>query len=384
MLTQLSADHIRPDDLVGSLSGVDRALVAIVRAVQQVGARGNGVLVLDEPTAYLSRDASEQLFATMRRIAGIGCGVIFVSHRLEEVRTICDRVTVLRDGALVDTTSTRDLTEQALLEKILGRALGQLYPVGRDVDAAMSTTLHAELRPRDGTEPFGLSLQSGEVLGLTGLLGMGHERIPYVLFGADKSMDGSITVSGKSHPLPSFSPRSAINSGLALLPADRLGDSSGQSATLRENVTLPSLARYFSGGFLHYRAERRRVSDLLAEFEVTPPQSERIFAELSGGNQQKALVAKWFEVAPKVLLLHEPTQGVDVGARKQIFQRIRDFADGGGAVLIASVEYDDLAHLCNRVIVFRYGRPVSELRKPNLTEALVADHSFRTESGAAV
>ena len=149
---------------------------------------------------------------------------------------------------------------------------------------------------------------------------------------------------------------------------------------MRENVTLTTLSRYFHTGVLHHRQERRGARQLLESYLVAPPEPDRPFAELSGGNQQKALVAKWFQVDPRVLLLHEPTQGVDVGARKQIFERIRDFAQAGGAVLIASVEYEDLAHLCDRVIVFRNGRAQSELSKPHLSEEVIVEHCFRTGS----
>ena len=160
-------------------------------------------------------------------------------------------------------------------------------------------------------------------------------------------------------------PRRAIGSGLALLPADRQRDGAAPDASVLENVTLPDVSRYFRTGVLHHRQERRAVARLLDAYQVTPPEPDKVFGELSGGNQQKALVAKWFQVDPKVLLLHEPTQGVDI-------------AQAGGAILIASVEYEDLAHLCDRVIVFRDGVQVSELRKPNLSEEIIVEHCFRT------
>jgi ribose transport system ATP-binding protein len=212
---------------------------------------------------------------------------------------------------------------------------------------------------------------------------MGHDRVPYVLFGAGGEAQGGLRMGGREHNLIDFSPRQAINARLALLPADRLQSGSAQDASVLENVTLPTIGRDFRGGFLHHQAERRRVLEVLGAFQVMPADPDKQFAELSGGNQQKALIGKWFQVDPLVFLLHEPTQGVDVGARKQIFERIRDFAENGGAVLISSVEYEDLANLCDRVIVFRHGKPVSELRKPNLTEDLIVEQCFKTEAGAA-
>jgi ribose transport system ATP-binding protein len=173
-----------------------------------------------------------------------------------------------------------------------------------------------------------------------------------------------------------MSPRDAIAAGLALLPANRLREGAVQAATVTENVTLTTLPSYFSRGVLRHRRERREVTDLLHEFHVTPAEPGRILAKLSGGNQQKALLAKWFATRPQVFLLHEPTQGVDIGAKKQIVAQIRDLADAGGSVIIASVEYADLAHLCNRVLVFRDGRVVTELYGAELTEERIVEQCF--------
>lgn len=380
-LKQFGAEHIDPDALVLSLQAVDRAMVAIVRALDRIGKHERGVLVLDEPTVYLPRDGVDRLFSTLRRVSQAGFGVVLVTHRLEEVRAVTDRVTILRDGSRVDTARTRDLTERDLLERILGRALGELYPSTHDV--GREVLMSVELRSADRIGDFGIDLRRGEVVGLTGLLGMGHDQVPYLLFGAGGTTEGSLTLNGCQYNLRSFTPRRAIDAGLALLPADRLLNGGAQGASVLENVTLPTLSRYFQAGFLRHGYERHQVERMLQDFHVTPAEPDKVFAELSGGNQQKALVGKWFQVNPQVLLLHEPTQGVDVGARKQIFARIRDFAESGGAILISSVEYEDLAHLCDRVIVFRHGTAVSELRKPNLSEDVIVEHCYKTQMGAA-
>jgi len=381
LLEQFGAGHIPPDALVLSIPAVDRAMVAIVRALDRIGQHERGVLVLDEPTVYLPRDGIDRLFATIRRVAEAGIGVVLVTHRLEEVRAVTNRVTILRDGIRVDTAPTAELSERDLLERILGRTLGQLYPSAHDVRGDVLMTV--DLRTSELVRDFWLELRRGEVVGVTGLLGMGQDRVPYLLFGAGGPSEGTLTIAKQGHDLRTFSPRRAIDRGLALLPGDRLQQGSAQEASVLENVTLPTLGQFFRSGILRSERERRRVTELLTAFQVAPPDPDKKFAELSGGNQQKALVAKWFQVEPTVLLLHEPTQGVDVGARKQVFQRIRDFAEGGGAILIASVEYEDLANLCDRVIVFRHGRAVSELRKPNLSEAMIVEHSYKTEAGAA-
>ncbi len=378
MLREFGLHGISPNTLMITLREVDRARIAIVRALHRIRQHPTGVLVLDEPTVYLPRDGVELLFSTVRKIAQSGFGVLFVTHRLEEVQALTDRVTVLRDGARVGMVSTRDVSQEDLLELVLGRAVGALYPRADQIQGEL--VLSITIEAGDGVHDFDLGLHRGEIVGLTGLLGMGHDRIPYLAFGAAHEARGQISINGESHDLKRFTPRRAINAGLALLPGDRLQNGGAQVATVLENVTLPVLPQYFNRGVLRHRQERRSVQQLLHAYHVTPPEPDKVFGELSGGNQQKALVAKWFQVSPRVLLLHEPTQGVDVGARREIFGRIRDFAQSGGAVLIASVEYEDLANLCDRVIVFRDGGPVSELRSPNLSEEVIVEHCFRPAS----
>lgn len=366
-----------PDELVSSLGEVDRAMVAIVRAFEELRESEGGLLVLDEPTPYLPRDGVDRLFASVRDVAAHGVGVLFVTHRLEEVKALTDNVSVLRDGELVATTTTASLSESALIELILGFALDDLYPAPHDPQA--DTLLSVRGVASDEVEDFSTSIHCGEIVGFTGLLGMGWERIPYVLFGADRSAAGTVDIDGCSYDLRNFTPAKAMSLGFALLPANRLRDGGLPDATVAENLTLPTVDAFFSRGFLRRRRELRRVSELLQEFDVRPPDPERLFSTLSGGNQQKVLVAKWLETKPRVLLLHEPTQGVDVGARTQIFARIREVADEGTSVLLASGEYEDLAHLCDRVIIFRNGRSVAQLHGSALTVERMVEQSFRDD-----
>lgn len=369
-----------PDQPLSSLPEVERAMVAIIRALERVGEVRRGLLVLDEPTAYLPRDSVDRLFATIRRVAATGFGVLFVTHRLEEVFAITDRVTILRDGHVVDTASTSALTESDLVARILGFLLDSLYPEPHRVEG--EAVLVAREVSGAGVRDFSLELRRGEVVGLTGLLGMGHERVPYLLFGAEPASKGSVWIDGREWDLRSFSPFRAIASGLALLPGNRLRDGGVGVATARENITLPTVARYLSGGFIRDGAEKRDVLQLMDQFQVNPGEPERLFATFSGGNQQKGLVAKWFATQPKVLLLHEPTHGVDVGARQQIFRHIRSGAEQGMGILISSVDYEDLAHLCDRVIVFRHGQPSAELHGADLTRERILERCYGPTSAA--
>jgi ribose transport system ATP-binding protein len=332
------------------------------------------VLVLDEATAYLPRDDVDRLFIAVERLAAEGAGVLFVTHRLEEVRAVAHRVTVLRDGVRVATGDTATLSDRDLVELIVGRAMADLYPghgdVREDVVFAARSAAGSEVAP------FDLRLHRGETVGVTGLAGMGQETIPYLLFGADPSPAGTIELAGKSVDLRSLRPKGAIGLGIGLVPGDRLRHGGSALASVRENITLPTLRQYFRFGRIDRRKERRRVVELIDALDVRPPDPDRRFAELSGGNQQKVVLAKWFAREPRVLLLHEPTQGVDIGARQEVFRHIREFTQAGGAVLISSTEYEDLASLCDRVLVFRDARVVAELEGSALSAQSIVERAF--------
>jgi ribose transport system ATP-binding protein len=366
--------------VISDLPPVDRAMVAIARALEQVREQeqsddiGSPLLVLDEPTPHLPRDGVERLFKAVRDVAAAGVGILFVTHRLDEVLELTDRVTVLRDGSLVDTYRTESTTEAGLIEAILGFSLERLYP--SPADTTGDRALKIEGLSGGGVQAFDLDARRGEIIGLTGLIGMGWESLPYLLFGSEKAHSGTCTLNGRQRELGARTPRQAIADRFALVPADRHRDGALLAASVAENITLPTLGNHYSGGFLHRGRESRRVRELLEEFDVRPPDPDRQLATLSGGNQQKAVIAKWFETKPEVLLVHEPTQGVDVGARAQIFQRMRDAADDGVIVLYASAEWEDLAHLCKRVLIFRNGRVASELSGDDLSAARIAEQSF--------
>jgi ribose transport system ATP-binding protein len=381
-LARFGLGHVSPRAEIATLRDVERAMVAIVRALERLKDHSRGLLVLDEPTAYLPRDGVDRLFDAVKAVAAAGHGVLFVTHRLEEVRALADRVTILRDGAHVETADTASLTERALIERILGRSLGDLYPSARHMRGDVALT--ADGVAGSVVRSFSLRLHRGEIVGLTGLLGMGQEQVPHLLFGSQRATAGEISVGGRRLDLMRMSPRRAIGQGIALLPANRLREGAAQAATVTENVTLPTLSEYFRGAVIHHRRERRAVAVRMREFQVVPAEPTRVFAKLSGGNQQKALLAKWFATRPQVFLLHEPTQGVDIGAKQQIFAQIRDVVEAGGAVIIASVEYEDLAHLCDRVLVFRDGEVVAELRDADLTEHRIVEQCFASEREAAV
>lgn len=376
--------QVNAETPVAALSQVDRAIVAIVRAMHHLGSDGTDgkgkVLVLDEPTAYLPTDSVERLFEAVRTVAATGAGVVFVSHRTDEVLSLTDRITVLRDGRLVDTVTTSETDEDSLVSLILGQALSSFYPDPVQTAPGERVLDVTELNG-DLVRDFDLSVDRGEIVGITGLMGAGHDEVPYYIFGARDAKSGHIVVNGQTLKTHKATPTEAIAAGVALLPADRLNLSGSSAASVEDNVALPVFRRYFSRGRLQLAQVRERVGGLLTTFDVRPAMPNLEFSALSGGNQQKALLAKWLQMEPTLLLLHEPTQGVDVGSKADIFSRITEAAEAGTAIIIASAEHEDLANLCTRVIVFDSGRVVGELSGAELTEERILDLCYRGARG---
>ncbi|HEY4093981.1 MAG TPA: sugar ABC transporter ATP-binding protein [Baekduia sp.] len=371
-----------PDAPVSSLRDVDRALLAIMRAVQQLEGVDGGLLVLDEPTVYLPRDGVDRLFGIVRDIAARGDGVLLVTHQLGEIKAVTDRVTVLRDAQRIATVETADVDEEQLIQLILGRELEDLYPDHETVGGGAVNLVAREVRGRS-MQPFSLELRAGEIVGVTGLAGTGFEDVPYLLFGAHRPDGGTITIGGQEIDARAMTPQRAVAALAALVPGNRARDGAAQPLKVRENVSLPVLDRYFRGGRIAHGQERSAVDRLLRDFDVRPADPERQIATLSGGNQQKAILAKWLQLEPLVLLMHEPTQGVDIGARKQIFSLTREAAERGTAVLVASTEYEDLANICDRVLVVRDGVITAEIGRSNLSEDRIVEQCYRTGTVAA-
>ena len=361
---------VDPTVRVATLSEVDRALVAILRALDELRqGPAPGVLVLDEPTSYLPRDGIARLFAAVRAAATQGVAILFVTHDLEEVRTLTDRVTVLRNGRVVHSGATRQVDEEGLVRHILGaippaeHGAGAQGTVSKDVVAEVAHLSSAAVRR------FDVAIRRGEIVGVTGLVGGGWEEIPYVLFGATRARGGTLTLLGAPFDLRSFTPREARRNGLALVPANRLRDGAAPLATVSENMTLPTLMQYYRHGAFRHAGEAREVERMMSDVDVRPPEPQRIFSTLSGGNQQKVIIAKWLATSPVLLIMHEPTHGVDVGARRQLLDLIQRAAHSGTSCLICSSEHDDLGKVADRVIVMRDGVPKDELWGNRVTAA---------------
>lgn len=369
MLNRVGAVGINPRTEVSALKPVQRAMVAIARAIDELSS-DQGLLILNEVTAFLTQDGIDQLFELVQTVAARGIGVLFVSHRMEEIWRICDRAVVLRGGRLIRDVGIADTTEDELIGDIVGQRLDWLYPEkhtpGDEVRISFRGVRSAPVRD------FSLEARAGEIIGLTGLRGMGHERLVYALYGDAAHCLGKLHIDNKVIDLHTLRPGAAYQLGLRLVPSERLLNGAVGEATVRENASLPLISQFVRHGALSPRRERSWAQELVTSYDVSPADSEINYARLSGGNQQKVLMARWLETAPSVLLLDEPTQGVDVGARRDIFNRIVTAAQAGTTVLYTTSETQDLAELCHRVLVFRDGVVSGELAGSDVTEDAIS------------
>jgi ribose transport system ATP-binding protein len=343
---------------------VERSAVSIARAIATDRGRVNAVF-LDEPTSALPEPEVQQLFRVIRELTKSGVAVVCVTHRLDEVFEIADRVTVLRDGRCQGTVARADLTRDGLVEMIVGRAVvrGGAPPVARAVPPAQPGTGLldvADLAVEDHFSGLSFRLEEGEILGVVGLAGSGHEYVARALVGGADVSEGTVRARGEA--ISPLSPQHALRHGVVLGLSNTQVGSALKDFSLGENITVASLGKYRRRfGPLRSRRERRDAAHWIADLDVRPADPERPYALLSGGNQQKAILGKCLNTSPSVLVLDDPTAGVDVGAREAIYERIAQEAARGMGVVVCSNDLEDVISTCRRVIVFRQGRPTAEL-----------------------
>jgi ribose transport system ATP-binding protein len=374
---------IDPRAKVSELRPTERAQLAIVRAVEQIrhataAGSGVGLLVLDEVTVFLPAEDKQRLFALIREVARSHASILFVSHDLDEALEITDRVTILRDGRVQGTVRSSATSISTLVEMIVGRALATSAGPPKVPPPSGGEPIRVRGLSAPGLRHVSLDIGAGEVLGLTGLPGTGFDVVPYALGGAIAGESGELTVRGERLDLRNLTPLKALDHGIALLPADRLQDGSSPTLPVEDNAMLPVLRQFRGPLGLNRRRVRAAARKLLHEFDVRPPDPRRVYQNLSGGNQQKVLVGKWLQMDLALWLLHEPTQGVDVGARQQIFRSIRTAAAGGMAVVCASNDHEQLADICDRVVVFGLDGRLTELVGDQFTKHDISEACFRS------
>jgi ABC-type sugar transport system ATPase subunit len=360
-----------PDASVRSLRVADQQKVEILRAI----AREARLILMDEPTSALSADETERLLEITRQLASAGTSVVLVSHFLDQVLSVCETVSVLRNGRLVRTTPASQETAESLVEAMIGQPLELTFPPKSPPPADAPVVLEARGLTRTGViEDVSLAVRAGEIVGLAGLVGSGRSEIARAIFGADRIDGGEIRVEGE--PVRIRAPRDATRAGIAMLPETRKDQGLFMIRSVRENVTVSALGDFSRLGVVRTRRERALARRETARLDVRASSLEAPVVSLSGGNQQKVLFAKWLVRRPIFLLADEPTRGVDVGATAQIHKLIAELAAGGMGVLLISSEIEEVLGLAHRVLVVRGGRIVEEFGGTDVTREAVMAKAF--------
>lgn len=370
LLTRLEHADIKPDMFVRQLRPAAQQIVSIARALS----RNVKLLIMDEPSAILDDGEVETLFDVVRKLTADGVGVIYISHRLDEIPRIGDRVTVLSDGRTVATGLPADTPRAELVEKMVGRKVDQLFPAR--AKAAADADVVLDVRGVSGAprvKESSFQVRAGEVLGIGGLVGAGRSELLRLVYGLDKPDTGEVYLDGKK--VPAGNPAVAIERGMGLAPEDRKSQGLLLGWSLAKNVSVADLSRFTTGGIISLREERKLTGEKLRELNTVPDNPNRITRELSGGNQQKVVLARWLLRECRVLLLDEPTRGVDVGAKAEIYRLIAELSAAGIAVVVVSSEMEELMGLSSRILIMREGELVAEVDGETATEVELLSHA---------
>ncbi|MDZ4756146.1 MAG: sugar ABC transporter ATP-binding protein [Phycisphaerae bacterium] len=348
LLAQLDL-HIDPDSRFGDISVAQRHLVQIARAV---GGQAR-IVIMDEPTAALSHHEAQRLLATVRRLRAQGRAVLYISHKLEEVLAIADRYVVFRDGAAVADGAIAEATRESLTRAMVGRAVNQEFPrtpatIGAEV------LLVEGLARRGEFSGVGFSVRAGEILGVYGLVGAGRSEIMRTLFGAKSASEGRVVVCGR--PLRASGPYDALRAGVAFVPEDRQNEGALLTRSIADNIALPSLARLARLGLCSPEREKQLAEKWVERLQIKCTDSTQHVENLSGGNQQKVVIARALETAPRLLILDEPTKGIDVGSKAAVYRLIDELAQRGLAIVMVSSELPEILGMSDRILVMRRGR----------------------------
>jgi rhamnose transport system ATP-binding protein len=362
--------ELDPNRLARGLSVADQQIVEIAKAIS-FNAR---VIVMDEPTAALSSVEVARLFAVVRALRADGAAVLFISHRLEEVFAICQRVTIMRDGRFVRTAPVGDLTIDDIIRSMVGRDLDALFP--KTETAAGSVVLDVQRLTREGVfTDVSFTVSSGEIVGLAGLVGAGRSEVARAIFGIDRHDAGSVAIRGKA--LPNGSPLAAMSAGVAFVPEDRRQQGLVMEMAIDHNVALASLRRLRRRGLIFRSSERELASDWAVKLRLKFGRLKNPVATLSGGNQQKVVLSKWLARGPALLIVDEPTRGIDVATKAEVHRLLDELVAQGVAVLMISSELPEVLGMADRILVLREGRLVAEMTR----DAADEDSVMRAATG---
>ncbi len=354
---------ISPKATVNELTVAYKQLVEIAKAIAQEAK----LIIMDEPTAPLTDDEVDNLFEIVHQLKARGCAIIFISHRLEELFRISDRVTVMRDGEVISTNNTADITKHDLIKDMVGRDLSENYP-SRNVEYG-DVMLKVDKLCGNIVSPISFELRKGEVLGLAGLVGAGRTELARLIFGADKKDSGDVYVDGKLAHITC--PSDAVDAGIGLVSEDRKLNGVLLRKSISDNITVPILKRLSNGLFLDKGKEKNCVDKYKDALHIKTPSIYQLVGNLSGGNQQKVALSKWLAAECKVLILDEPTRGIDVGAKQEIYQLINHLAEQGLAIIVISSDMEEILGMADRLIILYEGKMTGKLEKADFEQTTV-------------
>ena len=359
-----------PRMLVRDLSIGRQQMVEIAKALS-TDAR---VLIMDEPTSSLTQHETEQLFKVVKDLRAKGISIVYISHRLGEVKELADRVVVLRDGRNAGEIAREEIEHERMVKMMVGRDIAKFYDRTPHAPGAPALEVSGLRTPAHPRHELSFSIRAGEIVGMAGLVGAGRTEMLQTVFGVTPAVSGEIRVAGR--PVVVRSPIDAIRAGIALVPEDRKQQGLVLEMAVRENGSLPSLKRdATAGAFLNRRAERDIAADMIRRLNVKTPTDRQVVQFLSGGNQQKVVIGKWLAMSPRVLLLDEPTRGVDVGAKQEIYRIMVQLAAEGVAILFVSSDMEEVLNMSDRTLVMHDGRITGELQRGELSEEAIMHHA---------
>lgn len=355
---------IDPKTPVAKLKVAQQQMVEIAKALSKKAR----IIVMDEPTAPLTQREIDNLFRVIRELKEQGVAVIYVSHRLAEIKEICDRVTILRDGCYVGQADVKDIEIRDMIKMMVGRELNDMYPRSNaEIGDAVLTI--DNLSTRDKLNHISMEVKRGEILGLAGLVGSGRTELARAIFGADERMEGTITINGKTCPIRQ--PKDAIKQRIGLVPEDRKGQGLVLMMNVKENTTLASLKKLLHLGMLNLKLENRVAEEYREKLHIATTGIYETVANLSGGNQQKVVLGKWLYADCSLLIIDEPTRGIDVGAKVEIYELMKELVEHGLGILMISSEMPELIGVCDRILVMHEGTIAGELKRDEFREETI-------------
>jgi len=368
LLEQLgAAEDIDPNELIRNLKVSQQQIVEIAKAL----AFDARVFIMDEPSAVLPSSDLEKLFSIIQTLKDEGHGVIYISHRLEEIFEIADRVTVLKDGEWISTKDVSDTNSDDLVHDMVGRSLSKMFPDVDDMSGEVILEVK-NLTVKDKVFDVSFDVREGEIVGMAGLRGSGRNIACRSVVGLAKKESGQVLYRGEKVP---DSPGQAADMGIALVPEDRTRLGLILNQTTRFNLTLPDLPEFLRFGFLDLGKEKTAAQDMIGHVQIKPPKPELLAESLSGGNQQKIVVGKWLMTNPELVIFNEPTRGIDVGAKAEIYEHIKNLTQQGVGVIMSSSELPELIGMCDRIIVFKEGRITGKLNRDEFSEEKIMQYA---------